>query len=97
MRLGWKRWRPYILNPQGLWWLAWGKWWSVVFYSGRPLSLGIHIEYWRRERGTGLGGPRYYGPYIDFHLPWVCLSVGRWPIYAGHVEAQRNYARGGLE
>lgn len=97
LRVGWKHWRPYIINPNGLFYLLYGRWWSVVFYSGRALSLGIHIEYWRRERGTAFGGPRFYGPYVDLHIFWFCVSVGNWPIYAGNLHANANWARGGLE
>jgi hypothetical protein len=89
-------WR-WIVNTAGLWWLAWGKWWSIVFYSGRAINLGVHVEPWRRERGVANGGPQFYGPYLDLHLPFVCVSFGHWPIYAGNLEAQRNYARGGQE
>jgi hypothetical protein len=75
------------------WGMVWGRWWSVVYSADRTISLGFHIEPLRRERGTE---PFHYGPYVDFHLPTLCLSFGNNPIYVSSLQAQRAYARGGL-
>lgn len=78
----WPRW--------GLWW---GPWWAVLFHCDWTFSIGIHVEPRRRQRGSE---PSSYGPYVDLHLPMLCLSVGRNPVYVSSLETQRNYAKGKL-
>lgn len=46
------------------------------------LSLGVHVDPLTRHGDAGL-----YGPYVDFHLGPVVVSVGRHPDRAG------DYAR----
>jgi hypothetical protein len=76
-----------LKNPAGPWYLAWGSWWSVVFALDRTFSFGVHVEPRRLHNR---------GPYVDVHLPALCVSLGRWPVYQGSLESQRAYARGGL-
>jgi hypothetical protein len=51
-------------------------------------SLGLHIDFRHRRRGDGLT----YGPYVDFHLGFVIVSLGWNPVYAGEVELRNSVA-----
>jgi hypothetical protein len=82
-----------LANPNGPWYLAWGRYWAIVFALDRTFSLGIHVEPRRRERGAE---PYHYGPYVDIHLPMLTISFGNNPVYVSSLEAQRAYSRGGL-
>lgn len=74
------------------WLLAWGRWWSVYAALDHTFSLGVHIE--PRRRAHAVAGS--YGPYLDIHLPMLCISVGNRPVYAGSLDAQRAFARGNI-
>jgi hypothetical protein len=75
------------------WGIWWGPWWAVLYHRDGTLSLGIHIDPRRRQRGI----PPHYGPYVDLHLPMLCLSFGRNPVYCSSLERQRQYAKGKLD
>jgi len=75
------------------WFLAWGPWWSVYWSFDHTFSLGVHIEPRKRPRGCE---PFSYGPYIDIHLPMLCVSLGNNPVYAGSLDAQRQFSRGNI-
>lgn len=72
--------------------MRYGSWWAVQRHDS-PINFGLHGE-WRWWLRTNSGVR--YGPYLDVHLPWLVLSVGRNPIYAGEVDLLKSYARGGL-
>lgn len=73
------------------WYLRWGPWWAVLLHRDGTFSFGIHIDPVRRERGIE---PFTYGPYVDIHLPMLCVSIGHNPVYCSSLESQRNYAKG---
>ena len=56
-------------------------------------SLGTHLD-WRRRR-TARDGIRY-GPYVDFHLGVLIISLGVNPVYSGELDSSVNVGRGGL-
>jgi hypothetical protein len=73
--------------------MRWGRWWAIqAAGSIGPVNLGIHGEL--RVRSTNAG--TRYGPYLDVHLPFCVVSVGRNPIYAGEIDLLQSYSRGGL-
>lgn len=73
--------------------MRWGAWWAVqTARSIGPVNFGAHVEL--RARATNAGVR--YGPYLDVHLPFAVVSVGRNPIYAGELDLLRSYARGGV-
>jgi hypothetical protein len=37
-----------------------------------------------------------YGPYVDFHVGFVILSVGRNPVYSGEYDLVNSPSRGGM-
>lgn len=55
------------------------------------LSFGVHIDLMRRHQ-QDVG----YGPYIDFHLGMIILSLGRNPKYSSAYHRVANFARGGV-
>ncbi len=78
------------------WCLAWGRWWSVYWSLERLFSLGVHVEYRRRPCNLRTGEHLMFGPYVDIHLPTLCISLGNNPAYVGSLDAQRQFARGGI-
>lgn len=78
-------------------WQWWGEWHcpiaAIQWDAGRLLQVGVHVE-WRWWLRTNSGV--HYGPYIDFHLPLLCVSIGRNPIYSGEWELLKSYSRGGF-
>lgn len=61
--------------------------------AGRErIEIGLHLELRRRVTNAGVS----FGPYIDIHLPFVCVSVGRNPIFAGELDLRASTSRGGL-
>lgn len=74
------------------WKLWWGPFWALLWHRDWTLSLGVHVEPRHRKRGI----PPHYGPYVDFHLPMLCVSLGWNPVYCSSLESQRNYAKGKL-
>jgi hypothetical protein len=73
--------------------MRWGAWWAVqTAASIGPFSLGVHVELRARHTNAGVR----YGPYLDLHLPFCVVSVGRNPIYAGEVDLLQSYSRGGI-
>lgn len=79
------------------WHLKHGPWWAVQWCRDGWYSLGIHLE--TKTRTTWRGPdhePVPYGPYVDLHVGWLILSVGRNPAYAGELEASTSVSRGGI-
>jgi len=72
--------------------MRFGSWWAVQPGRERLLELGVHVEPRRRRTNKGVR----YGPYLDLHLPGVCMSVGRNPIYAGEADLKASTSRGGV-
>jgi hypothetical protein len=73
------------------WHLTHGRWWMVQWQVDGWLSLGIHIDLRRRIDSDG----HSYGPYIDFHLGFVILSLGYHPVYSGEMRKAVSVSRGG--
>lgn len=76
------------------WYLRHGRWWA--FQSGScigPVNLGVHADF--RSRVRARDGMRY-GPYLDVHLPFCVVSLGRNPAYAGELDLLASFSRGGL-
>lgn len=71
--------------------IKYGKFYSIQMNWNR-LELGIHIEPFSKKTNSDIK----YGPYIDLHLPFICLSFGLNPIYAGEIDLIKSYSRGGL-
>jgi hypothetical protein len=69
-----------------------GSWWALQWGRDRLLEFGLHVETRQRLTNTGVR----FGPYIDLHLPFVTVSLGRNPIHAGELELLRSTARGGI-
>jgi len=61
-------------------WLWGGPWWSVQLYIGRYVSLGVHVDFAR--------------PYVDLHLGWLIVSIGREPYRTEQVDRHRHSCRG---
>jgi hypothetical protein len=59
------------------WGVWYGRWWMVQYALDWTFSLGIHIDPLRRTADVGP-----YGPYVDFHLGFVVVSVGYRPARA---------------
>lgn len=73
--------------------MRFGSWWAVQWALDRPFAVGVHLE--PRTLTNSTQGVRF-GPYVDVHLPFLILSVGRNPIYSGEVELLVGYSRGGV-
>ena len=68
-----------------------GAWWAVL--AGRErLELGVHVEPRSRRTNEGVR----FGPYLDAHLPFVTVSVGRNPVHAGAIDLLSPTSRGGI-
>lgn len=61
-------------------WLWGGPWWAVQLYVGRYVSLGVHVDFAR--------------PYVDLHLGWLIVSIGREPYRTNRVDQHRHSCRG---
>ncbi len=78
------------------WFRAWGPWWAVFWSFDHTFSLGVHIDPRYRPRAPHAPGePSSYGPYVDIHLPMLCISFGNNPVYVSPPDARRPYAKGG--
>jgi hypothetical protein len=71
-----------------MWHRRYGKWWMLQWELDGWLSLGIHLDFRHRHRGDGLA----YGPYVDFHLGFVIVSLGLNPVYAGEIDLRTSVA-----
>jgi len=63
-------------------WLVWGPWWAVQFYAGAYLSVGAHLDLRR--------------PYLDLHVLWFIISLGRLPVLTNELDRHRHTCRGFL-
>lgn len=63
-------------------WLWWGPWWAVQLYRGAYVSLGLHLDFRR--------------PYVDLHLGWIIVSIGRNPVVTNERDRLRGSCRGFL-
>jgi hypothetical protein len=70
------------------WEIRHGRWWMLQWSINGWLSLGIHVDF--RKRST-------YGPYVDLHLGWVIVSVGRNPVMTNSLEMKTSTCRGGVD
>lgn len=61
-----------------------GRWWAVQWCFDGWFSLGVHVDI--KSRKTAVSGTRY-GPYVDFHLGPLIVSLGVNPIYSTDVES----------
>jgi len=75
------------------WHLYYGRWWMIQWCFDWWFSLGIHVDFRTRVRSTDL---KKYGPYIDFHLGFIIISIGRNPVYSGELDLIAPGGRGGL-
>ena len=75
------------------WYVAWGSWWMVQACPDGWLSLGVHVD--PRCRTEALTGNRF-GPYVDFHLGCVIVSLGRNPFYSARWHQYASFGRGGI-
>lgn len=71
--------------------MRFGRWWAVQWGRSR-LEVGVHLEPRRRVTNSGVR----FGPYVDVHLPFVTVSAGRNPIYAGDADLHSSTSRGGM-
>lgn len=74
------------------WRCRYGSWWMVQVVVDGWFSLGIHLDF--KHRHNAFGGS--YGPYIDFHLGVVILSLGWHPYLSSDLETCASYSRGGM-
>ena len=66
------------------WNIKHGKWWMIQWAFDSWISLGIHIDFKHRIASvTGEG----YGPYIDFHIGFIIVSLGNKPYYSSVISA----------
>lgn len=84
---------PYFFVAPKLenWHCRYGSWWMVQVVFDGWLSFGIHIDYKHRRDAWG----HTYGPYIDFHLLKMILSIGYHPYLSTDLERVSSYSRGG--
>jgi hypothetical protein len=73
------------------WRCRWGSWWMVQIVFDGWLSLGVHVDYKHRRDVFG----HTFGPYVDFHLGKVILSLGWHPNFSSDLERVSSIARGG--
>jgi hypothetical protein len=69
------------------WGYRFGPWWMVQWSLDWTVSLGLHLDPVRRWALEGS-----YGPYVDFHLGPVVVSLGNHPARAGDLERLRPQA-----
>ena len=72
----------------GSWHRHYGNWWMIQWAIDGWLSFGVHIDF--RHRNPS--GQHSYGPYIDFHLGVLILSLGWRPVYAGDIDLRNSTA-----
>lgn len=60
------------------WGVAHNTWLAVQWSTEYALSLGLHLELRTRLNAAG----DRYGPYVDLHVPFAIISVGRRPVYS---------------
>lgn len=72
-------------------WIKFGSWWAIQYDGNRPIALGFHVELRRMPARPNMT----YGPYIDIHVPYLIISIGRHPIYTYPDDMIRTYSRGG--
>ena len=63
-------------------WLWWGAFWAAQIAAGHYFSIGVHVD-WAR-------------PYVDVHLGWLIVSVGRNPVLTAERDRLRGSCRGFL-
>ncbi len=74
------------------WHLKHGRRWMIQWCADWWLSFGVHIDFRRRRRADGIE----YGPYLDLHLGWLILSLGRNVVYSGDLQRVLSISRGGF-
>lgn len=75
-----------------VWHLHHGRWWMVQWQFASWLSFGVHMDFATRI----ISADHKYGPYIDLHLGFVIISIGRNPVYSGVLQRSVGCSRGGL-
>ena len=61
-------------------WLWGGPCWAIQLYMNRYVSLGLHVDFAR--------------PYVDLHVLWLIVSIGREPYRTAQVDRYRHTCRG---
>jgi hypothetical protein len=74
----------------GNWHRLHGTWWMLTWAWDGWLSLGIHVDF-RHRRRQGDNYRYSFGPYVDLHLGFVVLSLGRRPYYAFRYEELQSH------
>lgn len=75
-----------------MWGIRYGRWWALQWRFDHCYSFGVHIDLMRRPHAI-VGS---FGPYIDFHLLVIILSIGNNPAHSGELERCISVSRGGL-
>ena len=75
------------------WYQHYGPWWMIQWAVDGWCSLGIHIDF--RTRTSSTTGLKY-GPYIDLHLLFFIVSLGRNPVHSGEIDLHNSVSRGGM-
>jgi hypothetical protein len=70
-----------------MWHRRYGRWWMLQWAFDGWLSFGVHFDF-RHRRRSGFS----YGPYIDFHLGVLIVSLGWQPVYAGEIDLKTSVA-----
>lgn len=77
-----------------MWHIHYGKGWLVQWCFDWWFSLGIHIDLKRRiANHTDIA----FGPYVDFHLGFVIVSLGYNPVLSGTLATKTSVSRGGID
>ena len=63
-------------------WLWYGPWWALQLQRGEYFSLGAHLDWGK--------------PYLDLHLFWFILSIGKNPVMGHWQDRTRGSCRGML-
>lgn len=75
-----------------MWHLKYNSWWMVQWTWDWWFSLGVHLDLRQRINARN---KQKYGPYIDFHLGFVIVSIGVNPVYSGEIDSTCSVSRGG--
>lgn len=63
-------------------WIAWGPCWAAQIQAGWHFSLGVHLD--------------VRHPYLDLHIGWLIVSIGRNPVVTNERDRLRGSCRGFL-
>jgi len=74
------------------WGIRYGRLWAVQWVLAPWVSLGIHMDFSRHIDSRG----RTFGPYVDFHVLVLIISLGWQPAYSGELERALSISRGGV-